>query len=625
MAEYDVFISFKNTDENGNPTVDSKMAEDLYHALKKKGINAFYSNISIDEGGDSDWGQSIENALEECFILVAVGTKAEHLKSNYVYDEISSFKKLILDDKKPREKSAIVSYISKDFSPRDLPLSLSKYQAYTDIEKLLKYIEDRLKGSSLTTTANEEISFDNCTLKKGEIINDKYEIIKPIGKGGLSTVYLAKDIRLNMKWALKHIENTLDPKANIYSTAEINLLSRLSHKNIANIIDMWHLDNDIFIVMDYIEGKTLYNILESERHLTQETTIDFAKQLCDVLAYLHSQNPAIIYRDMKPANIILKPDGNIKLIDFGIAREYKPGKLADTVCLGTKGYAAPEQYGGMGQTDARTDIYALGVTLYHLVTGKNPCEPPYEVRPIREINPDLSAGLEYIILKCTRNDPDDRFQTAEKVLQALNNIDSLTQKLNRKNFFHNIGKKKSKVNKTDSQTPTRVSNPPVSPSACNPPTETLPTEDELIKSTTNPVKPCAETTLLDKSVRQASANDFVKTSNQEMFVDAVAQVRLCVCSYQIDDEEIISAFIFSNNNKQQLLERLKKLSAKLLIKPSKPFVVRPYDVLTLATNGSLYCEFCWTGSVCETTICEPFRTIGIYHYGKKLAKISLDS
>jgi serine/threonine-protein kinase len=147
--------------------------------------------------------------------------------------------------------------------------------------------------------------------------------------------------------------------------------------------------------------------------------IVWAKQLCDVLNYLHTRTPVIIYRDMKPANIMLKPDGNVTLIDFGTAREYKEKNLADTTCLGTVGYAAPEQFGGMGQTDARTDIYCLGATLYHLVTGMNPCEPPYEIRPIREINPGLSAGLEKIICKCCQRDPNDRYQSAAELMFAL--------------------------------------------------------------------------------------------------------------------------------------------------------------------------------------------------------------
>lgn len=105
---------------------------------------------------------------------------------------------------------------------------------------------------------------------------------------------------------------------------------------------------------------------------------------------------------MKPSNVMLKPDGNVMLIDFGTAREFKSTSVADTTCLGTQGYAAPEQFGGHGQTDARTDIYCLGATMYHLITGHNPALPPYEMYPIRQWNPMLSSGLEEIILKCTQ-------------------------------------------------------------------------------------------------------------------------------------------------------------------------------------------------------------------------------
>ena len=177
--------------------------------------------------------------------------------------------------------------------------------------------------------------------------------------------------------------------------------------------------------MDYIQGNSLNKALEEYGAQPQENVIEWAKQLCDVLGYLHSRVPPIIYRDMKPANIMLKPDGNVTLIDFGTAREFKEKNLADTTCLGTVGYAAPEQFGGMGQTDARTDIYCLGATLYHLVTGMNPCEPPYEIKPIRDINPALSSGLERIILKCTQRDPNDRYQSAAELMYALEHYEEI--------------------------------------------------------------------------------------------------------------------------------------------------------------------------------------------------------
>ena len=144
-----------------------------------------------------------------------------------------------------------------------------------------------------------------------------------------------------------------------------------------------------------------------------------------MLEYLHTRKPAIIYRDLKPGNIMLRPDGTITLIDFGTAREYKEQNTSDTSYLGTRGYAAPEQFGGMGQTDARTDIYCLGATLYHLVTGHNPSEPPYEFYPIRYWNQQLSPGLEYIINKCVQNNPADRYQSCAEVMYDLQNYKEL--------------------------------------------------------------------------------------------------------------------------------------------------------------------------------------------------------
>ena len=241
--------------------------------------------------------------------------------------------------------------------------------------------------------------------ERGTIIEGKYEVLKLIGKGGMSKVYLAMDKNLNKQWAIKEIERKAYDKNNevvvASAMAEANMMKKLDYPSLPRIVDIIEKENVIYVVMDYIEGETLSSVLSKEGAQPQEVVIEWAKELCRVLDYLHTQNPPIIYRDMKPANIMLQPNGNIKLIDFGIAREYKEQNLADTVSLGTKGYAAPEQFGGKGQTDARTDVYCLGVTLYHLLTGQNPCEPPYEIYPIRYWNPQLSSGLEAIIQKCT--------------------------------------------------------------------------------------------------------------------------------------------------------------------------------------------------------------------------------
>jgi len=264
-------------------------------------------------------------------------------------------------------------------------------------------------------------------LDRGTIIDDKYEVLTFIGKGGMSKVYLAKDLRLNKQWAIKEIEKKGKKSGYIIESAlaEANLIKRLDHPMLPRIVDIIDSENEIYIVMDYIEGEPLNKIIEKNGPQPQFAVIEWAKQLCQVLEYLHTRKPPIVYRDMKPGNIMLKPEGNIKLIDFGIAREYKEESDSDTTCLGTKGYAAPEQFGGKGQTDARTDVYCLGVTIYHLVTGHNPTEPPYEIRPIRQWNDKLSGGLEKIIIKATQYNPEDRYQSCAEMLYALNHYEEV--------------------------------------------------------------------------------------------------------------------------------------------------------------------------------------------------------
>lgn len=259
-------------------------------------------------------------------------------------------------------------------------------------------------------------------LEIGSLVDGKYKILNKVGQGGMSVVYLAMNEKANKQWAVKEVRKDGVRDFEVVKqglVAETDILKKLSHPNLPSIIDVIDTDESFIIIMDYIQGNSLNKALEEFGAQPQENVIIWAKQLCDVLNYLHTRTPAIIYRDMKPANIMLKPDGNVTLIDFGTAREYKEKNLADTTCLGTVGYAAPEQFGGMGQTDARTDIYCLGATLYHLVTGMNPCEPPYEIKPIRDINPGLSAGLEKIILKCCQRDPNDRYQSAAELMFAL--------------------------------------------------------------------------------------------------------------------------------------------------------------------------------------------------------------
>ena len=269
--------------------------------------------------------------------------------------------------------------------------------------------------------------------RAGTVIGGKYEILKKIGQGGMSTVYVAMDTRLNKQWAIKEIKKSKeqDTKTLLRSLQmEANILKMVDHPVLPRIVDVIHHEGTVYVVMDYIEGRTLSEIIKKEGAQPQEKVVEWAKDLCSALEYLHSMNPPIIYRDMKPSNIMVKPNGKVKLIDFGTAKEFDVDSLADTTALGTRGYAAPEQFGdakgrGIYKTDARTDIYSLGATLYHILTGKNPSEPPYVMKPIREWNPMLSGGLEKIIIKCTMANPDERYQNCTELLYALEHYEEL--------------------------------------------------------------------------------------------------------------------------------------------------------------------------------------------------------
>jgi len=267
-------------------------------------------------------------------------------------------------------------------------------------------------------------------LEIGSLLDGKYKILNKIGQGGMSIVYLAMNEKANKQWAVKEMRKEKNRNYEVMKQSlitETNLLKELKHPYLPSIADIIENDDTIIIVMDYIEGRPLSDILLEEGTIEEDKVVDYAIQLCDVLDYLHSQNPPIIYRDLKPANIMLKPDGKITLIDFGTARKYNYDSVSDTTCLGTIGYAAPEQFAGetLRQTDARTDIYNLGATMYHLLTGVNPSEPPYELYPIRRWDERLSNGLEKIILRATRKDPEKRFNDCKEMSYALQHFRDL--------------------------------------------------------------------------------------------------------------------------------------------------------------------------------------------------------
>lgn len=281
-------------------------------------------------------------------------------------------------------------------------------------------------------------------LQIGSIVDGKYKVLNKIGQGGMSVVYLALNERANKTWAIKEVrkdgvQDFTTVKQGLI--AETNILKSLNHKYLPSIIDVIDNEDTFIIVMDYIEGKSLKEVLKENIEyegfpIPVDEVISWSKQLCDVFYYLHTRPNPIIYRDMKPSNVMLKPDGQISLIDFGTARVFKTGNSEDTTCLGTPGYAAPEQYGGKGQSTPQTDIYCLGATMHHLITGRNPSATPFNFPKITQCRPTLLEetprelrnallGLEMIIDKCTQYEPEYRYQSCAELKYDLEHPEEL--------------------------------------------------------------------------------------------------------------------------------------------------------------------------------------------------------
>ena len=258
-------------------------------------------------------------------------------------------------------------------------------------------------------------------LENGTILDGKYEILKLIDRGGTSSVYLAMNPKLNQQWVIKEIDNRFDTERVL---KEARMMMKFDHPAIPRIVDIMEKPEFTYIIMDYVSGQSLAYELKEKGPQPQEVVIGWAKQICDVLVYLHSLNPPIIYHDLKPGNIVLKePEKNLKLIDFGEARACINGNAPGGGK--TKEYAAPEQQEGTrGKTDERTDIYCFGTTLYRLLTGKFAPISPEPVGSLREAYPEfnISKGMDNIIRKCTQIDPDKRFQSAAELRNALDNI-----------------------------------------------------------------------------------------------------------------------------------------------------------------------------------------------------------
>ena len=264
-------------------------------------------------------------------------------------------------------------------------------------------------------------------LEIGSVVGGKYKILNVIGRGGMSVVYLAVNESANKPWAVKEIVKD-DFCGFEADRKEIELMKKLRNPHLPGIADVIERRGSLLIVMDYIEGRTLESLLREYGRQEEEDVVDWAVQLCSVLSYLHAQTPPVIYRDMKPSNVMLRPDGRIMLLDLGAAREYSLKNTGDTVALGTRGYAAPEQYMAGEQSDERTDIYCLGAMLFQLLTG----EEPHRLQPVRNLCPEISGGLEQVILTCTRTEKRERYSSCAALRYALEHCREQDEECRRK-------------------------------------------------------------------------------------------------------------------------------------------------------------------------------------------------
>jgi len=263
-------------------------------------------------------------------------------------------------------------------------------------------------------------------------LNRRYRIIKQVGKGGFGAVYMAADLPFgNRLVAIKEMSQSglsqqdLVEATNAF-TCEAMMLASLSHHNLPRIYEQFTEMGRWYLVMDFIEGETLeeYANTTPRGYLPLDETLDIGIQLCTVLDYLHIRFPPIIFRDLKPTNVMRTPNGHLYLIDFGIARHFKPGQTADTIALGSPGYAAREQYSkAQTQTTPRSDIYSLGATLHQLLTGDDPSLMPFQFAPLH--GQPVPAALETLIMQMVELNAKDRPSSMSYVKQEMQRIAAL--------------------------------------------------------------------------------------------------------------------------------------------------------------------------------------------------------
>lgn len=258
---------------------------------------------------------------------------------------------------------------------------------------------------------------DSCC---GRVLAGKYRLIRVIARGGFGQVYLAQDLHLEKYWAVKEI-----PKSMAGGIGQIRreaaLLGNRQHPGLPVVVDLVEEADACYVVMEYVAGVTLVQAVGQRGVFDRQECIAYMKQLAQILGYLHKQRPPVCYLDMKPENVLLTQEGRLVLVDFGAAMELEGAACNRGACYGTYGYAPPEQCGMTGQQvcDQRSDIYALGATVYFLLTGYDPSRPPFGIRPFEEWEEKAGKKLGRILCTCLMKEPEKRFQTIQELLFEL--------------------------------------------------------------------------------------------------------------------------------------------------------------------------------------------------------------